>query len=246
MIKSFLLHWNAIKYRLLSLYFYICKAIVKDVGCEIVMFHHVRDDLTPDIIETCKCSVQEFLDFIDFVQAHKRVVSLDELLSNKNQVFSNMIVITFDDVPDNFFYNAYPILKAQNLPFTLYIATTLIGKDGYLNKEQIMLLSKEPLCTIGAHTRNHLILSSPNINLKEEIFDCKNEIEMLTGTEVKHFAYPYGAPPAINHRVVKYIRNLGIYVSAVSTIPGSINRISIKRRFYLPRIYSQLYMSKFA
>lgn len=235
-------YFNSLRYYLWCGYFFLCHIFALKRSSVIVMFHHVRDDEAPNIIDSCKCTINEFKAFVDYVSQHKEVISLPDLLSIHNKSFRDKIVITFDDVPDNFFSNAYPILKKANLPFVLYVASNLIGQDGYLSISQLQILANDGLCTIGAHTRNHVFLSDPNINLKEEVLHCKNDIEKIIGKEVHHFAYPYGTPVAVNRKVIRFTKKTGCYQSAVSTIPSFINQYSVHSLFYLPRMYHKHFL----
>lgn len=62
-----------------------------------------------------------------------------------------------------------------------------------LSWEQIMLMSKSPLCTIGAHTITHPDLTTLfDDELREELIEPKKCIERQLGIEVRHFAYPFG------------------------------------------------------
>lgn len=212
-------------------------------GSAIVMFHHVSNDNSIKVSDSCKCSVAEFIAFLDFVQTNKHVVTIDQMLdAAKNGDIENMVVISFDDVPSNFISNAYPILKERNLPFILFVATGFIGKEGFLSYEQVKILAHDSLVTIGAHSVNHPMLREQRINLYEEICGCKNLLESLINKPINYYAYPYGTPTAINKKVITFVERYGSYKNAFTTIPGLINCYSIHRLFALPRIQSKLYM----
>lgn len=211
----------------------------------IVMFHHVRDDEAVEILDSCKCTTKEFVEFCNLVSNNSRVVSLRELITNIEQKSgNNMIVISFDDVPQNFYTTAYPILKSYRFPFILYITTGFLDKEDYLSFEQVRELSKDPLCTIGCHTFSHPFLKH-STDLEREIITCKNELEQLLDLTIKDFAYPYGTPTAINKDVIRYVSETNRYETGVITVPGFINSLSIKNRFALPRIHSKLFMKKY-
>lgn len=211
----------------------------------IIMFHHVRDDDEPSISDSCRCTIKEFCDFLDFVQKKKQIVSLSDLIDNVNKGQNNMISITFDDVPDNFYTNAYPLLKSRGLPFTLYISIGLMDKPGFLKSSQIFELSQDSLCIIGGHTVNHIMLKNKNVNLELEICNSKKILEKLIGKPVVHMAYPYGTPSAINSKVFDYVKNSGLYRTATIAIPGFINKYSLRKSYALPRIHSRLFMRKY-
>ena len=63
----------------------------------------------------------------------------------------------------------------------------------FLTREDLKLLSSNPLITIGAHSHSHLSLK----NLKkddciEEIKTSKQILEDLVNHKINHFSYPYG------------------------------------------------------
>ena len=210
----------------------------------IVMFHHVRNDRPRDILDSCQCTISEFQDFCNYVGDNYSIVSIHDLLNQVAQGGRNLLVISFDDVPSNFYTNAYPILKKHNYPFILYITTDFIDLDGYLTSRQLEILSKDPLCTIGVHTKSHPFLKLCS-NLDNEVLRCKEILEQKLGLKIKDFAYPYGTPTAINKEVISFLKNCDQYESAVTTIPGLINSNVIKNRYSLPRIHSKLFISKY-
>lgn len=216
-------------------------------GSAILMFHHVAETCPNGVSASCYSSIVDFRNLLNELSKSKSFTSLNQLCEglSKGIVPKDKIVITFDDVPDNVYYNAVPILKEMKVPYTLYISTGLIGTKGFLSKEQIVELSKDSLCTIGSHTVSHCKLKLKGVNLKEEFYSSKNILEKLVGKPVEHFAYPYGTPFAISRRVIEQMRISGLYKSAVSTIPAFINESSIGNRFSLPRIHSQLFSSKY-
>ena len=62
-----------------------------------------------------------------------------------------------------------------------------------MSPEQIYEISKDPLCTIGAHSVSHPYLS--NLNSQQQRAEIQKSIEKLsklTHSNVSHFAYPFG------------------------------------------------------
>ena len=240
LLKSKLLYYSwSIHFRLQQIFH------EKRTGAAIVMFHHVGDDVSNDIIDSCKCTNAEFRSFVELIKSNRWVVSFDEMLDKVQQGENNLVVIYFEDVTDNFYLNAYPLLKENKLPFILYVTTGFIDKPGFLSSSQLEILSKDPLCTIGAHTMSHPTLSKKSVNLDVEIRDCKKRIEAIIKKEIRHFAYPFGVPPSINMDVVKYTSLCNQYNTACSTFPGLVYKRSLKSLFILPRIHHKLYIKKF-
>ena len=200
-----------------------------------LMYHHVTDDFI-DINDSCKCKVDEFRSVLNrILDEGRRFVSVNEMLSIIERKSSEpFAVVTFDDVPDNFYANAYPILKERSIPFILFITTDFIDKPGYLSQEQIIELDRDPLCTIGAHTVTHPMLRKVN-NSKYELAKSKEILEKILGHKVDYMAYPFGRQSSVSKKVMKDAKNAG-YVCAFGTIQSLINDVSSKNIFYLPRV----------
>ena len=67
---------------------------------------------------------------MDYVSQKYNVISAAELIGfikDKHPLPARAAVITFDDGYYDNYINAYPILKAQNLPATIFLATDFIG-----------------------------------------------------------------------------------------------------------------------
>lgn len=216
-------------------------------GSVILMFHHIADVCPDGISSSCYSSVLDFEDLITKLKNTKSFISLSELCGDLERgiIPIDKVVMTFDDVPSDMYKNALPILRKYEIPFTLYISTGLIGKDGFLTKEQIVELSEDSLCTIGSHTVSHCILKNKDADLQNEFLDSKRNLEILVKKPVEHFAYPYGTPFAISKKVVKRLKDTGLYRSAVCTIPAYINKYSVDNMYSLPRIHSQLFVDKY-
>jgi peptidoglycan/xylan/chitin deacetylase (PgdA/CDA1 family) len=91
-----------------------------------------------------------------------------------------------------------------------------------LTWDQLNILSKEPLATIGAHTMNHLLLKELPIEIaKEEIYSGRSRLEEKLGVKVHHFAYPFGGKAAAGFREFQLVREAG-FKSATTTRPANI------------------------
>tara|TARA_B100000579_G_C22829558_1_gene855157 strand:- start:1155 stop:2174 length:1020 start_codon:yes stop_codon:yes gene_type:complete len=102
----------------------------------------------------------------------------------------------------------------------------------FLNWDEIKQLSENKLITIGAHTHSHpnMHLCS-EIELRDEIFNCKNLLESKLGVEVKHFAYPFGGKGQVSEREIEIVQKTG-FSTAVTTYSKPINKTNF---FTLPR-----------
>jgi peptidoglycan/xylan/chitin deacetylase (PgdA/CDA1 family) len=87
---------------------------------------------------------------------------------------------------------------------------------------EIAKLAEEPLCTIGAHTVNHVFLSKVSEgNARTEMKRSTEVIEAALGKRPEHFAYPYGDIRSAGRREYAIAKELG-FKTAVTTRAGMI------------------------
>ena len=103
------------------------------------------------------------------------------------------ILITIDDAFSSFYESAWPYLKNNQIPFILFVSTEAIGKNGYMNWQQIKEIEKEPNVYIGNHSHSHDYL----VNFKKE--DFLNDINKANKIFINNlgynpifFSYPFG------------------------------------------------------
>lgn len=91
-----------------------------------------------------------------------------------------------------------------------------------LTREQARVLAEDPLVTIGAHGITHEKLSAMREgDASREIGESRAIIEGWIGREVRHLAYPFGAPSACGPREFELARRAG-YRTAVTTRRGNL------------------------
>lgn len=201
----------------------------------VLMYHHVTDQHV-DIQESCQCKIEHFRKtLITLKEQGYQFCTVETALKYiKEGSDTKFAVVTFDDVPNNVYVNAYPILKELSIPFTLFITTGYIGKEGYLTNEQIIEMDNDPLCTVGAHTLTHPQLRRVS-NSYEELSKSKAILEQMLKHPIKFLAYPYGRQSSISKKVIRQSKEIG-YECAFSTVQTPINDISSKSSFFLPRV----------
>ena len=108
------------------------------------MYHGVvKEDLKP----FCwwQISKNKFKWQMEYINKNYNVLKLDDLtnrLLNNEKLPDNTAIITFDDGYKNNYTIAYPILKNNNIPATIFLPTDYIGKDCYLWADQVYLTFK--------------------------------------------------------------------------------------------------------
>jgi peptidoglycan/xylan/chitin deacetylase (PgdA/CDA1 family) len=149
-----------------------------------------------------------------------------------NEIGAGKKYLTFDDGYGDVVKNVYPLLKESVTPFCVFITTEFVGKQGYLSWEDVKMLSKEPLCTIGAHAKTHpLLRKCDEVKAEDEIVGSKYALESKINRSVDYFAYPYGSVYACSSRDIILAK---AYKKAFSTLNGRINKSSSP--WFLPRI----------
>ena len=102
--------------------------------------------------------------------------------------------------------------------------------------DEIRLMAKHPLATIGAHTLNHYnLLKLPEDDARREIVESRIRIEGELNRPVRHFAYPYGNRDAAGPREFALARAAG-YDTAVVTRLGPVELAHAQHLHALPRI----------
>jgi peptidoglycan/xylan/chitin deacetylase (PgdA/CDA1 family) len=106
--------------------------------------------------------------------------------------------------------------------------------DICLSKEDLIVLDKNPLITIGSHSHTHLNLSIlDKENLLYEINKASEKLENLLNHKIKHFSYPYGQKEQVSVRESNLLADLN-FNTAVTTQVFPLRNCS---SFLLPRIY---------
>ena len=143
-------------------------------------------------------------------------------LSKVNGEGGKPVVITFDDGYLDAYTEAFPVLKKYGFTGTFFIITNFIGKDNYMNSDQIAALRKAGM-EIGSHTLTH-----PNLTDLESADVRRQLTESKDDTNV--FCYPAGR---YNDRVKDLVKEAG-YVAAVTTKSGVATEDT--KLFDLPRL----------
>ncbi len=202
-------------------------------GAHIAMFHDIKPAGTK--METVfDCFISDLEDYLKYCkQLGLRFVSLDEILSGNVE---QKVALTFDDGFESVFTLVLPLLKKMKIPFTVYVTTGYIDKPGYLSIEQLQLLAKEPLCTIGMHAHEHEMFRYKSaFFLQADFVKCKDILTELTGTTPTHYAFPYGSVYAVSGNNVRTVKRLGVN-SIVLTEQKMLTQRDVNVPYRLPRL----------
>lgn len=151
-------------------------------------------------------------------------VGLDEAVERmRKRGGKRFACFTFDDGYLDTYTIAFPTLAKLNVPFCVYMTRDFYRGTSkpvwdtaaqMMDVGQLKEMSRNPLCTIGVHTCTHPRLSTLDMDAqRQEIADCKSDLEGLLGREIRHLAYPHGD---YNRDTVKLVAELG-FDTAVTT-----------------------------
>lgn len=161
----------------------------------ILMYHRFGEDKYP----STNITLEQFDAQLEELKKEKyNIVPLEEITTafrNKTKLPPRTIAITIDDAYLSILENAWPKLKAANIPFTLFVSTEPVSQKiaGYMTWQQIRTLANDPLVTIGhhAHTHDHLIYMSL-AEATKDIDIATNIYQKELGSVPDIFAYPFG------------------------------------------------------
>lgn len=178
---------------------------------------------------------------------HCHIVTLNDLLSSKNEYDKTAVAITFDDGYACLHDIVAPILQDYHASATVYLNTGWISEKNSVHKNSDANLGHYPNETfltwhevktlqqnrweVGSHGVDHIDLSVESESIiQNELARSKNTIETVLKNPCEHFAYTWGR---YNTLLQKKVREAG-YCSAVSGIHG---RVTLKSdAFALPRM----------
>ncbi len=168
-------------------------------GPRLLIYHQVGAEMGRQM----EVTEAHFRRHVEWLVANGDVVSLDRALAEREKPGDDRrFVLTFDDGYADMYDNAWPLLRDQQLPFTLYLTTEPVetgvaltpgGRAEPLTWAQIDEMLNSDLMTLGAHTHRHRELGDLELaDIEEEISVSNDLIEQRTGVTPTHFAYPWG------------------------------------------------------
>lgn len=167
------------------------------------------------------------------------------VMSNIFNHNNRFVCITFDDgYKDNYEF-AYPILKREHIPFSIFVTTDFVdnkttmwwypGESLGMSLNQLSIIAKDPLCTIGAHTISHPRLEDLSVSQQEkEIVESKLWLEERLGHAIDYFSYPHGS---FNEQTKRLVREAG-FKMALHAWGGNVKSTSPFNE--LPRIIKMI------
>ncbi|MGF1630525.1 MAG: polysaccharide deacetylase family protein [Kiloniellaceae bacterium] len=208
------------------------QSLSPDYGAVALMYHRFGEDSLPS---TSVRLTQFEAHLAELTSGSYQVMALPEIvarLSAGETLPAHALAITIDDAALSVYREAWPRLKALNLPFTLFVSTEPLdlGLAGYMSWTQLREMAADPLVTIGNHGDSHAHMAwlDPAAQ-RDDIAKAAERLTAELGETPRLFAYPYGEVSlALRQGVVE-----AGFAAAFGQHSGAIGAFS--DRFALPR-----------
>lgn len=187
-----------------------CRRLIGSSGIDalpILMYHSISEDAERGVGAYYKVATSpgRFAEQMEWLaEKGYEGVSLEEALTRSDFNSGNArrpVAITFDDGFFDYYTDAWPVLKRHGFSATMFLATGLIGPEGFgflgrrcLSWNEIRELRTQGTC-FGSHSVNHPHLYTQSWErIRTEIEDSKKRIEAELGENITTFSYPYSYP----------------------------------------------------
>ena len=167
------------------------KYFSNDKGTLSLMYHRFNEDKYPSTnirMNIFKEQIQmiKSLDY-DFYNPKYFVAEFEKPKSKKE------ILITIDDGFKSFYNEAWPYFKENKIPFILFVSTEPVGKNGYMDWNEIKEIEKSDFAIIGHHSHTHeYLIDMNNSEFINDIETANKIFEDELGYIPEIFSYPFG------------------------------------------------------
>ena len=155
------------------------------------MYHRFNENKYP----STNIRVEDFTKHISLIKAENlqfiKAEDFENHINSKN--IERKILLTIDDGFESFYLNAWPILKAERIPFILFVSTREVGANNYMNWDQIREIAKEDFVHIGNHSHTHeYLVDRTKREIEEDIKKSMAIFKKELGFNSPFFSYPFG------------------------------------------------------
>ena len=162
-----------------------------DKGILSLMYHRFNENKYPST--NIKMDVfRNQIDIIknlnyDFYDPKFLIEEFDKPKNNKK------ILITIDDGFKSFYNEAWPFLKKNKIPFILFVSTEPVGKNGYMNWDEIKEIESSEYGYIGHHSHTHeYLIDMSEAEFIDDIETSTKIFKNKLGYSPLIFSYPFG------------------------------------------------------
>ncbi len=165
-------------------------AIQPGVTIPVLMYHCISDDIWG--YEPLFVSPHDFRAQMQYLLDHDYTPILFSDLDHLED-YEKPVIITVDDGYEDNYTNMFPILKELEIPASVFMIASFIGKDLYLDAEQMREMCDSGLVEFQSHTYEHLHLSDHGPEEQEQtMIQSQLAITQATGRVPYVLSYPQG------------------------------------------------------
>ena len=163
----------------------------EDNGILSLMYHRFNENKYPSTnirMEIFKQQIQIIKDLgYEFYDPKNLIEEYNNPKINKK------ILITIDDGFKSFYNEAWPFLRENQIPFILFVSTEPVGRNGYMNWDEIKEIDKSNFGYIGHHSHTHeYLIEASNVEFVNDIEIATKIFEKELGYIPPIFSYPFG------------------------------------------------------
>ena len=210
----------------------------------VYMFHSVVDT-KEQVYSEFAITKDSFERFITHLVAKGEKAMNVELLYKVIEQPNNYVdhyCVTFDDIYDSVYTNAYPVLKKYNIPFVVFVTDELVGSvDSYsklpmIKEEHLREMLTDSLCILASHGVEHKSFRQYSYSeTMKSLIDSKRILAEKYAREVEIFAFPFGRRIEVSNSAIRCVKDAG-YKCGFSAMDGSLKQHWLSGRYFLPRI----------
>lgn len=202
----------------------------------VFMYHRFGENKYP----STNIRIPQFIEQLDYLQREGftfyPLSKIVEAFKDKKMLPDKVVALSVDDAYLSVYENAFPILKARKIPFTIFISTESVDKKhrNYMNWEQLREMQQHGM-EVGNHSSHHAHLIRTNQttqNWKQSVLDdishAQQRLRDELSVDTRLFAYPYGE---FSEELADLISDLGM--TGFGQQSGAIGPLSDSR--YYPR-----------
>jgi peptidoglycan/xylan/chitin deacetylase (PgdA/CDA1 family) len=190
----------------------------------ILMYHYIRNPPDPAAdrigwgLSTSPDDFRAQMSYLDEHGYHPiTLAALRAYFSNGQPLPDRPVVLTFDDGYADLYTEAFPVLKRHHFKAVAYIVSGFVGRTGVnVTADQVREMDRYGV-EIGAHTVDHVDLTTAGGSLGFEVGGSKTALEAIVGHPVLEFCYPSGR---FNQEVIGAVQAAG-FQSATTTQSGA-------------------------
>lgn len=172
----------------------------------IFAYHRIGEDQYPGInlrLDQFEAQIRELM------HGDYNVAPLPDIidaLKNRTRLPPRTIALTFDGGHRSILDQAVPLLLRENLPFTMFIAPSVIDADlpDHPSWDELRRLSRNRLVTLGLHPGEYTRLSDEkSAEILRQVNTAKARFRQEIGREPALFSYPFGEHSRAYRNIVK-------------------------------------------